>query len=88
MANMTEHRFFCMNCGQEGIQVWRKTSHKYQKHHRKKLYCYHCKQDVNHVECRNDEEVREFREAFANGEYKDEVKESLDFIAKENLIWS
>lgn len=88
MASLTEHRFFCMNCGHEGLPVWRKTSHKHQKHHRKKLYCPTCRMDVNHIECRNDEEVKEFKEAFAAGEYKEEVKESLAFIEKENKIWS
>ena len=42
---------------------------------------------VNHVECSNDEEVKEFKRNWTNGVYKEELKESLEFI-KQNEVWS
>ena len=43
--------------------------------------------EVNHIECRNDQEVAEFKEKWAAGEYKKELEESLDTIQKENAFW-
>ena len=58
----------------------RKQGFKHEGMHRKKLYCVHCKTEVNHVECKTFDEVEEFRVNFENGVYKDEAKESLSFV--------
>jgi hypothetical protein len=45
--------------------------------------------EVNHIECRNDSEVYEFKQNFAEGVYKEEAEQSVNFIAKDkNIIWS
>ena len=89
MARYTEHNFYCIRCGKKGSPIARPDSHNYGKHHRKKLWCPWCGMEVNHVECRNDSEVYEFKRAFEAGEYKEEAQESLNFINKEkNLLWS
>lgn len=88
MARYSEHSFYCMNCGHKGIPLSRRDSHNYGKHHRKKLWCPYCAREVNHIECRNDEEVYDFKRAFEAGEYKDEVADSITYIDKENEIWS
>ena len=75
-----EHRFFCINCGKEGIPLARSQGFKHKKMHRKKLYCIHCKQEVNHIECKTLDEIEEFRENFVNGVYKNEAKDSLSFV--------
>ena len=88
MAKFTEHSFYCMRCGKKGIGLPRKDSHNYRKHHRKKLWCPWCAMEVNHIECRNDSEVYEFREAFEAGEYQEELEASLRVIAEEkNILW-
>lgn len=74
------HRFFCMKCGMENFTIPRKGNQKHEKFHRKKLYCWHCQCEVNNIECRNQEEVDEFRENFAKGMYVDECEESLRAI--------
>ena len=88
MAKYTEHSFYCMRCGQKGVPIARRDSHNHSKHHRKKLWCPWCGMEVNHIECRTTQEVEEFKEKFNAGEYKEEVLESLDYIKKENQIWS
>lgn len=88
MAGYEEHTFWCIKCGRQGIPVQRKINHKYGKHHRKKLWCPTCKMEVNHIECRNDKEIEEFKENFAAGAYKEELEESLEVIKKENSVWS
>ena len=79
------HSFYCMNCGKEIFTLPRAKSHQYEKHHRKVLYCPWCKQTLNCIECRNDEEVFDFKEAFLAGEYQNELKESLDFIKNNSM---
>ena len=74
---MESHSFYCIKCGNRGLDIPRRVSHQYGKFHRKKLYCIYCKQEVNHIECRNPIEIEEFKENFKNGVYKDECEESL-----------
>ena len=89
MAKYTEHSFYCMRCGKKGIGLPRRDSHQYGKHHRKKLWCPWCGMEVNHIECKNDAEVYEFKQAFKDGKYKAELEECLKHISKEtNILWS
>lgn len=66
------HRFLCVGCGQEGIPLPRSVGYDKGKFHKKKLYCPNCKKEINHIECRNDEEVRQFKENFEKGVYNDD----------------
>ena len=79
-GNFAEHSFYCIKCGNKGIPLMRKQGFQHGKMHRKKLYCIHCKQEINHVECKTYEEVEEFRINFENGVYKDEAEESIRYI--------
>ena len=83
MAKFSEHSFYCMRCGRKGLPIARRDSHNYSKHHRKRLWCPWCGMEVNHIECRNDSEVYEFKQAFEAGEYKEEAEESVEYIKKE-----
>ena len=56
-----EHDFYCINCGKKGMPLARKTGKQKEKFHRKRLYCLNCKTEVNHIECRNQEEVETFK---------------------------
>lgn len=84
-GNYAEHSFYCISCGNKGIPLMRKQGFKHQGMHRKKLYCVHCKCEVNHVECKTFDEVEEFRYNFENGVYKDEAKESLSHVGNSCL---
>lgn len=48
--NMSQSRFFCTECGNEGIPIMRPVGRQREPGHLKKLYCIHCKKEVNHVE--------------------------------------
>lgn len=85
MPNTTQSDFYCLQCGQKGIPLRRKPGQQRGKFHRKKLYCYHCKVEINHIEVRNDSEKNEFLENFAKGMYKDEAKESLSVCGSSRL---
>lgn len=72
-----KHRFFCINCGKEGIPVYRSLAKQRGKMHKKKLYCIYCGQEMNMVECYTEEDVQKFKYNFENGVYKDEAKKSV-----------
>ena len=86
MAKYNPHSFYCLKCGNRALTLQRPDSRKREKFHRKKLYCYHCKQEINCIECKNDNEVYEFKQAFNNGEYKEEAQISLQYILEEAVI--
>ena len=83
--NYQIHRFFCIKCGNEGIPIHRKHGHQHSRFHRKKLYCPHCKIEVNHIECKCDEDVYDFKLDFEEGVYDDEVEESFSGIRASGL---
>lgn len=76
-GNYANHSFYCISCGNVGIPIMRKQGQKRGSMHRKRLYCVHCRQDVNHIECKNQDEIEEFRLNFQNGVYKEEAEKSL-----------
>lgn len=69
MPKFENHRFFCTKCGNEGLTVWRSIGQQRGKGHLKKLWCIHCKQEVNHFECYNDKDVEKFKRKFENGDF-------------------
>ena len=44
------HKFYCSECGKEGIPLPRKKSHKHKTGHGKHLYCIYCKKETLHIE--------------------------------------
>jgi hypothetical protein len=85
MAAYETHDFYCMNCGAKGIPISRRNGRQHEKFHRKVLYCPTCRQTVNHIECRNDQEVEDFKKNFENGVYKDEAEASMAYVRSTRL---
>lgn len=71
------HDFYCLKCGNKGIPIMRSRGMRKEKFHRKKLYCIHCKEEVNHIECRTLDEKEKFKRNFEKGVYEDEAQESV-----------
>lgn len=63
------HNFMCIKCGNSVYSLPRQTSHKHKQGHLKKLYCPHCKIEVNCYECKDDAEVYDFRIKFENNDF-------------------
>ena len=80
MAYYDTHKFYCLNCGEEGIPLPRKRGRQRERFHRKKMYCFHCHNTVNHIECKTSEEVEKFKEEFKQGVYEHEAQESMAFV--------
>ena len=72
-----QHDFYCLKCGQKGLPVWRNNGHLHTKNHRKKLYCFNCQCEVNHIEITNQNQLEKFKKDFQNGVYIDEAEESI-----------
>ena len=70
-----EHSFFCIKCGNKGIPLSRKQGHQHERFHKKKLWCVHCREEVNHIECKTFDEVETFKENFKKGVYKNEFND-------------
>lgn len=71
--------FWCINCGKKGIPIMRSRSRRREQGHRKALFCVTCKMVINHIETRNEDEARQFREDFAAGKFAEEARESILF---------
>ena len=82
---MEYHDFFCLKCGNKGIPIGRRQGFQHGKYHRKKLYCIHCREEVNHMECRTQAEIDEFKAAFERGEFVNEAEESIFYVRSERL---
>ena len=80
MPKMRFNDFYCISCGNKSLTLPRKESFKHERFHRKKLYCYRCQMEINHVECQNEEDAYNFKLDFEDGVYDNEKEESLAFI--------
>ena len=80
-----EREFRCLMCGQAGIPLMRNRGHQHSDGHRKKLYCYHCKTEVNHIEIKTIEDREEFLENWAKGVYKDEAEASVSLVGMSGM---
>jgi len=84
MRNIVFSDFYCIQCGNKAMSLPRKRSHQHKSMHLKKLYCPHCKITINCVECKNEEEIYDFKINYQNGEYQKALEESLELIYNEN----
>ena len=80
MAKYEEHKFYCLKCGKAGIPLRRNAGFQHGALHRKKLYCPHCKETLNHIEIKTPDQERQFKEDFKNGVYINEAEASCDFV--------
>lgn len=76
-CSMVFHSFYCIKCGNKSYDLPRKKGIQKERFHRKKMFCPHCKIEINHIECRNDADVYEFKEMFEEGAFVEEAEESL-----------
>ena len=77
-------KFFCTNCGNEGIPIYRKQGQERKSGHLKKLYCLHCGEEVNHAEIREvgGYNIDDFQQEYNLGRFVDgnriAIKDLLD----------
>lgn len=81
-------KFFCTNCGNEGIPIYRKQGQERKSGHLKKLYCLHCQKECNHVEIKDagDYDYENFKEEFSLGRFYNGEKQEIKQLPKCSLI--
>lgn len=77
------NEFYCINCGERGIDIARNRGHQHKAGHLKKLYCIHCRKVCNHYECPTPKDVERFKKKFAAGDFVELAKESIELAEKE-----
>ena len=79
--------FYCTQCGNEGIPVQRKQGQERSGGHLKKLYCIYCKEEVNHVEIKENDSYtyEDFREEYELGRFKEGNRENINDVAEVNV---
>lgn len=85
MRGSERRDFFCLNCGKQNMPIYRNSGRAKEKGHRKKLYCPWCKEEVNHIECRTQEDIEQFKQDFEVGLFAEEAAASIQYI-KENRV--
>jgi hypothetical protein len=67
----TISEFYCTKCGNKGIPIGRPVSLQREFQHYKKLYCLHCREEVNHVEIRafDHYSYEDFKKDFEEGKF-------------------
>ena len=80
MAKLLSSHFYCTQCGNEGIPVQRIKGQERKGGHLKKLYCIYCKEEVNHVEIKDNDlyTYEDFREEFELGRFKEGNRENIN----------
>ena len=63
--------FYCTECGHKNFPIIRAGKAR-EAGHLKKLYCIHCKREVNHYECYSTIDVEKFKRKFKNGDFKND----------------
>lgn len=77
-------RFFCCECGKEGIPIVRKSCAKRESGHLKKLFCIFCGKETNHAEikdCDSKYTVEDFNLEFNLGRFVNGLRVSISDLA-------
>lgn len=80
------HEFYCTKCGRAGLPLPRRKESLREKGHLKKLWCPWCKEEVNHYECRNYEEVEQFMEFFIGQQLKEHYKHVCELYPEDEIL--
>ena len=64
--------FYCTECGNKGIPIFRKKGHEREAGHLKKLFCLKCGKEVNHCEVKawTKYDYSDFKTEFEYGNFK------------------
>ena len=62
------NEFYCTQCGSRGLNVWRKRGAEREPGHLKKLFCFKCGKETNHVE------IKEFAQKYSYNDFVNEFE--------------
>lgn len=78
--NASPSRFFCTECGKEGLPIQRKMGQRREAGHLKRLYCLNCKKEINHMEIRDidDYGIEQFEQEYQLGRFVNGNRIAID----------
>ena len=53
MKMIKDNEFYCVKCGNKGMNIIRIAGKERESGHLKKIWCFKCKEETNHVECKD-----------------------------------
>lgn len=82
--NIQQSRFFCTECGREGVPIMRPKGAQRESGHLKKLYCIYCQKEVNHAEIRENGNytLEDFQQEFNLGRFKNGDREAISELSE------
>ena len=72
-------KFYCIQCGKEGMPIFRRGNQRREKGHLKKLYCLNCQKEVNHAEIANGYTYEDFLKEFNEGNFDENGNRTVPF---------
>lgn len=83
---------YCCKCGNRGLSIPRKNGRYREAGHLKKIFCYHCGEEVNHAEIRpiGDYNLADFKLEFDMGRFVDGERIAIKDLenCKENCLYN
>ena len=72
--NVIMSEFYCTQCGNKGLPIWRRSGREREAGHLKKLYCLTCGEETNHVECKENThyQYEDFKTEYEYGNFSEE----------------
>ncbi len=72
--NVVMSEFYCTQCGNKGLPVWRRAGKEREAGHLKKLFCLKCGRETNHAECKESTHYQfsDFKIEFEYGNFTEE----------------
>jgi hypothetical protein len=82
------NKFYCTQCGEEGIPIVRKAGQQREAGHLKKLFCLRCQKETNHVECKENTHYThdDFMIEFLNHNFTSEGNRIQDYNKLKEMI--
>ena len=80
--------FYCTKCGNRGIPITRRRGAEREAGHLKRIFCLHCKEELNHVECKpfSHYDYNDFLTEFNYNNFDEEGNRKISYGELKGLI--
>ena len=80
--------FYCTKCGNRGIPITRRRGAEREAGHLKRIFCLHCKEEWNHVECKSFShyDYNDFLTEFNHKNFDEEGNRKISYGELKGLI--
>ena len=88
MGKYVMSEFYCTQCGNKGIDIWRRKGAEREAGHLKKIFCLTCNKETNHAECKSytKYDYQDFKTEFEYGNFDTNGKRIYTYGELRSLI--